>query len=58
MKRILMLMLAATATLFLAALSCGAAEQPNPRVLIDISGHPFKGPADAPVTMVVFSDYL
>ena len=24
---------------------------------IDISGHPFKGPADAPVTIAVFDDY-
>jgi protein-disulfide isomerase len=30
----------------------------EPRVSVDISGHPFKGPADAPVTLVVFSDYL
>lgn len=35
-----------------------AAEQPQPRAAIDISGHPFKGPASAPVTVVVFSDYL
>jgi len=37
---------------------CTAAQTAQPRVSIDISGHPFKGPADAPVTMVVFSDYL
>ena len=37
---------------------CTAAETAQPQVSIDISGHPFKGPADAPVTMVVFSDYL
>jgi DNA-binding beta-propeller fold protein YncE len=24
---------------------------------IDISGHPFKGPADAPVTIALFDDY-
>jgi hypothetical protein len=24
---------------------------------IDISGHPFKGPSDAPVTVAVFDDY-
>ncbi|MBI5446802.1 MAG: hypothetical protein HY900_37010 [Deltaproteobacteria bacterium] len=35
-----------------------AAERAVPRVSIDFSGHPFKGPADAPVTLVVFSDYL
>jgi len=40
-----------------AALSV-AAEQAEPRVTLDISGHPFKGPANAPVTLVVFSDYL
>jgi len=37
---------------------CTAAETAEPRASIDISGHPFKGPADAPVTLVVFSDYL
>jgi protein-disulfide isomerase len=35
-----------------------AAEPAEPRVPVDISGHPFKGPADAPVVVVVFSDYL
>jgi protein-disulfide isomerase len=28
------------------------------RQVIDISGHPFKGPANAPVTVIVYSDYL
>jgi protein-disulfide isomerase len=37
---------------------CTAAQTAEPRASIDISGHPFKGPADAPVTLVVFSDYL
>ena len=44
-------------TLSFAAL-CIAAEQVEPRVAIDISNHPFKGPVNAPVTVVVFSDYL
>jgi protein-disulfide isomerase len=36
-----------------------ATEQPHgARQEIDISGHPFLGPAAAPVTVVVFSDYL
>jgi protein-disulfide isomerase len=35
-----------------------AAEQAEPRVTIDISGHPIRGPVNAPVTVVVFSDYL
>ena len=35
-----------------------AVEQAEPRVKIDISGHPFKGPVNAPVSVVVFSDYL
>lgn len=29
----------------------------QPVFQIDISNHPFKGPADAPVTLVVFDDY-
>jgi hypothetical protein len=37
---------------------CTAAQTAEPRASIDISGHPFKGPADTPVTLVVFSDYL
>ncbi|GFE57984.1 hypothetical protein [Geobacter sp. AOG1] len=49
-------------TVFLMTMLCAtlgtAAEQVVPRVSIDISGHPFKGPANAPVTVVVFSDYL
>ena len=35
-----------------------AAQQVEPRVSIDISGHPIMGPVNAPVTVVVFSDYL
>lgn len=35
-----------------------AAEQAQPRVAVDISGHPYRGPVNAPVTVVVFSDYL
>jgi protein-disulfide isomerase len=35
-----------------------AAAEAEPRVAVDISGHPFKGPVNAPVTVVVFSDYL
>jgi protein-disulfide isomerase len=35
-----------------------AAQQVEPRVTIDISGHPIMGPVNAPVTVVVFSDYL
>lgn len=35
-----------------------AAQQLEPRVNIDISGHPVMGPVNAPVTVVVFSDYL
>jgi hypothetical protein len=37
---------------------CTAAETAEPRVSVDISGHPYKGPLNAPVTVVVFSDYL
>jgi hypothetical protein len=35
-----------------------AAELAEPPVSIDVSGHPFRGPADAPVTIVDFFDYL
>lgn len=35
-----------------------AAELTVPPVAIDLSGHPFRGPADAPVTIVDFFDYL
>lgn len=50
----------AALTIILIVLSAGlvsAAEQ-EPKVTIDIAGHPFTGPANAPVTVVVFSDYL
>ena len=58
MKRILMQALAAILTTLLFAAPGAAAGQAEPRVSIDISGHPFKGPANAPITVVVFSDYL
>ena len=35
-----------------------ASEPAGRRTKVDISGHPFKGPVNAPVTVVVFSDYL
>lgn len=58
MKRNLIQTLAATLMMFLCAALGTAAEQTEPRVSIDISGHPYRGPANAPVTVVVFSDYL
>ena len=58
MKKTLIRTLAGTLMIIsLAGLSM-AAEQAEPRVAIDISGHPFKGPTNAPVTLMVFSDYL
>lgn len=58
MKRTLIQTLLATLTILLCAAWGLAAEQPEPRAAIDISGHPFTGPESAPVTVVVFSDYL
>lgn len=49
-------MLIMTAILFSAP---GAvAGQETPRAALDIANHPFKGPENAPVVMVAFSDYL
>jgi hypothetical protein len=56
-KTLIQTLAAILITISFAALST-AAEQVEPRVTIDISGHPFKGPANAPITLVVFSDYL
>jgi len=58
MKKLLIQAALAILTLALFAVMGEAAEQAGPRANIDISGHPFKGPANAPVTIVVFSDYL
>ena len=58
MKRTLILAVAVILTIMPFAALGTAAEQAEPRVPIDISGHPFKGPATAPITVVVFSDYL
>ena len=35
-----------------------AAETTEPRVKLNLAGHPIMGPVNAPVTVVVFSDYL
>lgn len=58
MKRTLIQTLSATLIILLCAALGMAVEQPEPRATIDISGHPFTGPENAPVTVVVFSDYL
>jgi len=58
MKRTLIQSLASMLMVILFSGLVAAVEQAEPRVTIDISGHPFKGPANAPVTVVVFSDYL
>lgn len=51
--------LGAFALVLLALSATGQAAEPSPqRVSLDISGHPYKGPSNAPVTLVVFSDYL
>ena len=55
----LMRLLPALLMVLMGATWGGAAEKAdNPRVTIDLAGHPVKGPASAPVSMVVFSDYL
>jgi protein-disulfide isomerase len=58
MNRTLIQALAATIMIFLSAALGTASERAEPRVPIDISGHPYRGPVNAPVTVVVFSDYL
>ena len=58
MKRFFVQTLATALFIALCAALGMAAEQAEARVAIDISGHPFTGPANAPVTVVVFSDYL
>jgi len=58
MRRILIPLLPAILAVLLFAAWGAAAEQAEPRVNIDLSGHPVRGPANAPVTVVVFSDYL
>lgn len=58
MKRILFQTLLATLMILLCAPWGMTVEQSEPRATIDISVHPFMGPENAPVTVVVFSDYL
>ena len=58
MRKNLILILATILISVLCASPAMAAQQLEPRVSIDISGHPIMGPVNAPVTVVVFSDYL
>jgi len=58
MKRTLIQSLAILLITVLFAAVGRAAEPAEARVSIDIAGHPFRGPVNAPVTVVVFSDYL
>jgi hypothetical protein len=58
MKRFWIQAVAAMLAIVLHAPLGAAAAQVEPGATIDISGHPFKGPANAPITVVVFSDYL
>lgn len=58
MKRILFHVFLATLVVVFSSAAGGAVQLSEPRVQVDISRHPFKGPAEAPVTVVVFSDYL
>jgi len=56
MKRTLIQTL--TAILIVASFSVFGMAAEQARVNIDIAGHPFAGPENAPITLVVFSDYL
>ena len=58
MRKNLILILATALISVLFASQAMAAQHVEPRMNIDISGHPIMGPANAPVTVVVFSDYL
>lgn len=58
MKRTLIRTLSATLMIFLCAAWGVAVEQSESRAVIDVSSHPFTGVEHAPVTVVVFSDYL
>ena len=57
MKKIFIQSLAAFLIISCCA-SFSVAGEKEPRVKIDISGHPYLGLENAPVTLVVFSDYL
>lgn len=56
MKKSVLQTLAVLIVMIFSAL--GVVAQEAPRASIDISKHPYKGPANAAVVMVVFSDYL
>jgi protein-disulfide isomerase len=58
MKKSLTRIMAAMLIVVLTSALAVAAGQDAARAKVDISGHPFKGPVNAPVTVVVFSDYL
>ena len=58
MKRIIIQALAAIMTVVLLPAVGMTTEQTEPRVNIDIAGHPYTGLVNAPITLVVFSDYL
>mgnify|MGYP001164651741 CR=1 FL=1 len=58
MKRIIIQALKVIMIVFLLPAVGITAEQTEPRVNIDIAGHPYAGLANAPITLVVFSDYL
>lgn len=58
MKRFTLNFMAIALSIIMCAAQSTAAEKPEPRVAIDITGLPFAGLANAPVTLVVFSDYL
>ena len=58
MKRFSIQALVALLIVVVSAALSMAGEPAKTRVSVDISNHPFKGPVNAPVVMVVFSDYL
>jgi hypothetical protein len=58
MRRLISLLPAIFIALVTFTWAAGAAENAEPRVKVNLAGHPIRGPVNAPVTMVVFSDYL
>lgn len=57
MKR-LSITLSVLLSIFLTVGVCPATDKPGTGQFLDISGLPFHGPEKAPVTIVVFTDYL
>jgi protein-disulfide isomerase len=57
MKKVLIFILSLTLVIQITG-NCATAFALEARQVIDITGHPVKGPANAQVTVIVYSDYL